>query len=105
MEFPTFQQTVADFVATNELEIAVQARLLDLVSEVGELAKETLKETDYGRDPLQPTGEWADELSDVFFSLVCIANSAGVNLELALEDAMEKYSQRLAVSGDAGSGL
>lgn len=52
MEPPTYQTVVARFVESNDLEISVPARLLDLVSEVGELAKEVLKATRYGREPL-----------------------------------------------------
>lgn len=40
-----FQDSVARFVEAHQLEIAVSARVLDLVSEVGEIAKEILKST------------------------------------------------------------
>ena len=54
MELPVLQKAVARFVETHGLQAAVQARLLDLVSEVGELAKEALKGTRYGREPFRP---------------------------------------------------
>ena len=38
------------------------------------------------------------------FALVCLANSTGVDLEVALDGTLEKYRQRLALGGDAGSG-
>lgn len=98
-----FQDSVARFVEAHQLEIAVSARVLDLVSEVGEIAKEILKSTRYGQKPFQPTEDWPSELGDVFFSLICIANSTGVNLENALEKVLQKYEQRLAHKGDAGS--
>lgn len=98
-----FQDSVARFVETHQLEIAVSARVLDLVSEVGEIAKEILKSTRYGQKPFQPTEGWASELGDAFFSLICVANSTGVNLEEALEKVLQKYEQRLARKGDAGS--
>lgn len=98
-----FQSSVARFIEAHRLEIAVPARVLDLVSEVGEIAKEILKSTRYGREPFQPTKDWASELGDVFFSLICIANSTGVNLEKALQKALSKYEQRLARTGNAGS--
>lgn len=99
-----FQNTVARFVEAHQLEIAVPARVFDLISEVGEIAKEMLKATRYGREPFQPTREWASELGDAFFSLICIANSTGINLEEALQQALQKYEQRLARKGDVGSG-
>lgn len=98
-----WQESVVRFVQAHRLEIALEARALDLVSEVGELAKEILKSTRYGQKPFQPTAEWASELGDAFFSLICIANSTGVNLEDALEKVLHKYEQRLTHKGDAGS--
>ena len=98
------QRDVKLFVEQNGLEAPVQARLLDLVSEAGEASKEVLKATQYGRVPFRATEGWADELADVFFSLACLANSTGVDLEAALRGALEKYERRLHAGGDAGSG-
>ena len=100
---PHFQKTIAVFVEKNRLETSVETRLLDLVSEVGELAKEVLKGNGYGHQSFQPTAEWPGELADAFFSLVCLANSTGVNLEDGLAEALDKYTQRLASKGDTGS--
>lgn len=88
LELPDIQKDVYRFVEENGLEAPVQARLLDLVSEVGEASKEALKATDYGR-PFRARGGWSDELADVFFSLVCVANSIGVDLEAARRSALE----------------
>lgn len=104
MTLPSFQETVARFVSEHQLEAPVEARLLDLLSEIGEVAKEVLKASAYGRRPFQPTDEWAAELADAFFSLICVANSTNVNLEDTLIEALEKYSVRLGGKGDAGSG-
>ncbi len=98
------QRLVADFVAAHDLEAPVAARLLDLVSEVGEVAKEALKGTGYGREAFSPTGAWSDELADALFALLCVANSTGVDLEGALAAVLGKYEARLAARGDAGSG-
>lgn len=98
------QRRVAGFVEEYGLEAPVQVRVLDLISEVGELSKEVLKATDYGREPFQKPQNWDDELGDVSFSLVCIANSTGVDLEGALDGALEKYRERLTGWGDMGSG-
>ncbi len=99
-----FQQKVAFFVEHNGLEITVPNRVLDLTTEIGELAKEVLKGTCYGREPFSPTGNWADELGDAFFSLICVANSTGVNMEMALDQALNKYQQRLGRTRDLSSG-
>lgn len=104
MTMPAYQKTIADFVAEHQLEAPLEARMLDLVSEVGEVAKEVLKGSAYGCRPFQPAAEWQSELADAFFALICVANSTHVNLDEALALALEKYRQRLAAKGEAGSG-
>ncbi len=103
MPTPTFQNQVNDFVNVHDLEIPVADRLLDLVSEIGEVAKEILKSTEYGKHPFGPGEGWEDEIGDVFFSLVCIANSTGVDLLAVLEAALSKYENRLCTGSDPGS--
>jgi NTP pyrophosphatase (non-canonical NTP hydrolase) len=101
---PAYQSLVAEFVTEHNLDASVETRLLDLLSELGEVAKEALKTSQYGKLEGMQTEEWAAELGDVFFSLVCLANTTGVNLEETLEDTLTKYRQRLESAGDAGSG-
>jgi NTP pyrophosphatase (non-canonical NTP hydrolase) len=100
----SLQRYVAAFVEEYSLEASDHARALDLVSEVGELAKEILEGTDYGRAPFEAPGGWTGEVGDAFFALACLANSTGVDLEAALNATLEKYRERLALGGDAGSG-
>ena len=75
------------------------------MSEIGELAKEALKGSDYGKTRFTQTEAWEEELADAFFSLVCIANSTGVDLEKALEKVLIKYKNRINNKGNAGSGV
>jgi NTP pyrophosphatase (non-canonical NTP hydrolase) len=103
MPTPEFQNKVALFVQEQQLEMAVAHRLLDLVSEVGELAKEVLIGSRYEQCQFAPKQGWHEELSDVFFSLICLANSTQVNLEEGLNTVLEKYQQRIVRKGDAGS--
>lgn len=98
------QEKVARFVEAHQIDASVEHRLLDLVSELGEAAKAVLKETDYGRTEFQPSAEWADELGDTLFALICLANTTGVDLDEALDRVMEKYRDRLDATGDPGSG-
>ena len=98
------QSRIARFTAEHNLETNAQARLLDMVSELGEVAKEMLKGSQYGAQPYAQTPAWEEELADVFFSLLCLANTTKVDLETALEKVLSKYTARLNVSGDAGSG-
>lgn len=104
MTLPAMQRRVADFTASAGIDTDVPYRVLDLASETGELAKEVLKATAYGREPFLPIAGWSGELADTLFALLCLANSTGVDLEVALDDALAKYAARLAASGEAGSG-
>jgi len=98
------QILVSDFVARAHIDTGEPYRMLDLVSEMGEVSKEILKATDYGKKPFKPTPAWSEELGDVMFCLLCLANKTGVDLEAALINVLKKYRRRLDASGDAGSG-
>jgi NTP pyrophosphatase (non-canonical NTP hydrolase) len=104
MELAALQKKVASFTENYKLEIAVPFRLLDLMSEAGELAKENLKSSNYGRTDFAPSVSWAEEVGDVFFALLCIANSTNLDLEEALSVVLDKYQKRLNITGQAGSG-
>jgi NTP pyrophosphatase (non-canonical NTP hydrolase) len=103
-EMSTLQRTVASFVGEAGIEAPVEARLLDLVSEIGEVSEGVLEATNYGRTPFSPPDGWSGDLGDVLFSLICVAYSTGVDLEAALGGMLDKYRERLAQGGDAGSG-
>ncbi|MBK9055887.1 MAG: nucleotide pyrophosphohydrolase [Chloroflexi bacterium] len=66
-----------------------------LTEEVGEVAR--LMSRLYGDQSFKKTDEahdLADELADVLFVLVCIANQTGVNLTEAMARNLEKKTQR-----------
>lgn len=98
------QARVGQFVETHNLDAPVSARALDLASEVGEIAKEVLKGSDYGRRTFKPPDGWIGEIADALFALFCLANSTGVDLDSALETVLVRYTARLAARGSAGSG-
>jgi len=66
-----------------------------LMEEVGEVARimarrygeQCEKESDKGKD-------LGDELADVLFVLICIANQTGINLEEALQQNLDKKTNR-----------
>jgi len=66
-----------------------------LTEEVGELARiiartygeQSFKESDKDRD-------LADEMADVLFVLICLANQTGVNLTEALQKSLDKKTKR-----------
>jgi NTP pyrophosphatase (non-canonical NTP hydrolase) len=97
------QDRVAAFLDDHDLHAPPAYRLLDLQSEVGELAKNVNESTDYGSTPADAAVE-ADELGDALFCLLALADETGTDAGDALETALEKYETRLAKSGSAGSG-
>ncbi len=96
------QEKVEKFCEENGFKNITEYVLLDLVSEIGEVSKEVLKSTDDGRKQLKYTPELKDELGDSFYSLILVANTLNIDLEEALDHALEKYKRRLK-NGSAGS--
>lgn len=91
-----YQKLVDDWIK----EVGVRyyselTNLAELVEEVGEVARiisrtygdQSFKESDKNYD-------LADELADVFFVLVCIANQTGVDLSDAIKKNMNKKCTR-----------
>lgn len=99
------QEDVRSFCEHQELVLRPEERALDLVSEVGEVAKEMLERTDYGAEPPRRRPETTEELGDAAFSLLALASELGIDLEEAVRGALDKYRRRLEASRDApGSG-
>jgi NTP pyrophosphatase (non-canonical NTP hydrolase) len=66
-----------------------------LVEEVGEVSR--LMARIYGEQSFKKNDEeknLSDELADVLFVLICIANQTGVDLTVALEKNLQKKTQR-----------
>jgi len=97
------QSRVASFVAENDLEAPAAYRLLDTVSELGEVSKAVCTSTAYGSDPAAVSAP-EDELGDALFALLALCAELDINAGAALETSLSKYEDRLAETGDAGSG-
>jgi NTP pyrophosphatase (non-canonical NTP hydrolase) len=66
-----------------------------LMEEVGEVARIMARK--YGEQSFKKSDEevnLADEMADVLFVLICLANQTGINLTDALEKNLEKKSIR-----------
>ena len=66
-----------------------------LTEEVGELARIMARK--YGDQSAKPSDQpmdMADEMADVLWVLICMANQTGVNLTEAMEKNMEKKTSR-----------
>ena len=70
-----------------------------LMEEVGEVARlmarmygeQSFKNSELERDSKESL---ADELADVLFVLICIANQTGINMEVALQKNLKKKTER-----------
>jgi NTP pyrophosphatase (non-canonical NTP hydrolase) len=92
----TVQQSVDDWVRSVGVRYFSElTNLAQLMEEVGELARQMSRR--FGDQSFkageEPT-DLADELADVLFVLVCIANQTGVDLDAALAANMEKKNRR-----------
>ncbi|QFR39315.1 nucleotide pyrophosphohydrolase [Candidatus Gracilibacteria bacterium 28_42_T64] len=66
-----------------------------LIEEVGEVARIITRT--YGEQSFKKSdekGDLGDELADVLFVLICIANQTGVDLTSALQKNLEKKTKR-----------
>jgi NTP pyrophosphatase (non-canonical NTP hydrolase) len=96
------QKKVKEFAESHDMEATSAFRILDLVAEVGEIASDAAKSSDYGMNEKELEVK-KDELGDAFFSLLSVANDLDIDLEDALDGSLEKYESRIDEKGDPGS--
>src|SRR6201994_2939320 len=96
MEIRSAQHLVDEWIKTTGIryfnELTNTALLME---EVGELARIMARQ--YGEQSFKKSEtevNLADEMSDVLFVLICLANQTGVDLTDAIERNMEKKSIR-----------
>ncbi len=85
-------------------KMPVAARVMDVQSEVGELAKEVLKSTKYGTREFVLSEDFELEFGDVLYSLLSLADETGINAETSLDRVLEKYRKRIENNDNMGSG-
>lgn len=101
------QQKVKEFndmKKSDENLMSLTARLLDIQSELGELAKEYLKSSEYGLNEFELKEDFELELGDVLYSLLSLANELKIDANLAIDKVLEKYKNRLKEKDNIGSG-
>ena len=90
------QKTVDDWIRDNGIRYFNElTNMAILTEEVGEVARliarqygeQSFKQSDEGR-------QLGDELADVLFVLICLANQTGVDLTQALEANLKKKTAR-----------
>lgn len=90
------QETVDKWIKEKGVRYFNELTNMALLSEeVGELARIIARE--YGEQSYKdtdPKPELADELADVLFVLICLANQTGVDLTSAFSKNLDKKSKR-----------
>ena len=96
MEIIAAQRKVDEWIKTTGVRyFSEMTNLGILMEEVGELSRlmvrtygeQSFKDTDQGKD-------MGDEMADVLWVLICLANQTGVDLTAALEKNFEKKNTR-----------
>lgn len=92
----TLQKQVDDYIGQfKEGYFSPLAQLARLTEELGELAREINHY--YGEKPKKDTEkprELEEEVGDLFFVLISLANSLEIDLGRALDGVMDKFNQR-----------
>jgi NTP pyrophosphatase (non-canonical NTP hydrolase) len=68
--------------------------LAAVVEEIGELAKELNDKEGYKKKRISDKSNLEMELTDVLFSIICIANYYHIDLDSAFKTVVEKYTKR-----------
>ena len=90
------QKTVDEWIKAKGVRYFSElTNLAQLVEEVGEVAR--IISRTYGEQSFKKSDEGSslkDELADVLFVLICLANQTGVDLTDAFQKNLEKKTQR-----------
>ena len=96
MDLNTLQKKVDDWIKKYGIryfdELTNMAQLTEEVGEVARIISRT-----YGEQSIKENEELNDlgeELADVLFVLLCLANQTGIDLEKSFEKKLKKKSQR-----------
>ena len=103
MEFRKMQDKVKKAVEEYHLSCGAAVRYIDLVSEIGELGKEILKETEYGDHEYTINETSIEEMGDCIFSLLALCSKMEIDADSALDYALEKYKKRFCEKGNISS--
>ena len=82
----------------------VYARLLDVESEIGELAKEYLKASKYGTKKFEMSDDFKEEFGDVIYAMLSLSNEVGLSVEECLDISLNKMKNRMEKNKTLGSG-
>ena len=94
---------VREFIDKYKIRSDVNTRYIDLVSEIGELGKEIIKNTNYGKQDFTPNCQMIDEVGDCLFSLFALCSELDIDAQDALCKSLLKYESRFETKGTIGS--
>lgn len=100
MHIKTAQHTVDEWIRSVGIryynELTNTAILMEEVGEVARLMARLYGEQSFKKSESAETAreQLSDEMADVLFVLICLANQTGVDLESALEKNLEKKTLR-----------
>jgi NTP pyrophosphatase (non-canonical NTP hydrolase) len=96
MPFAPIQKEVDDYISQfEEGYFPPLSMLARMTEELGELARVLSHHAGFKKPKSgEPVGEIADELCDLLFVAVCLANSLDIDLDDAFAAAMTKYRVR-----------
>lgn len=95
MELARLQKVVD--ILSNEREKcpSIEQRALDLSHKVGNLSKEILKNLNSDKKSFHISESYEEEIGNVLFSLVCMANESNTSLEICLNKVLDRYKTQL----------
>lgn len=95
LDLPGIQQFVDDWIKQRGRYWSPLSQYARLAEEVGELGRElNFRFGDKPRTAKDDEGSISDELGDVLFVVVLLANDLGIDLASALIATLRKYEQR-----------
>ncbi len=91
-----YQKAIDDWAQTLEKPYwSPLSQLARMIEEVGELAR--IYNHEYGdknKKPTETPDDMMDEMGDILFDLICMANTEGIDLAACLDKVMEKSVTR-----------
>ena len=96
MELNVLQKKVDDWIKKYGVryfdELTNMAQLTEEVGEVARIISRVYGEQSIKKD--EKINDLGEELADVLFVLICLANQTGVDLEKSFDEKLEKKSKR-----------
>lgn len=95
MEIKEAQEIVDNWIKTHGVRYFNElTNMAILTEEVGEVARVIAREYGEQSSKKSDNNNLADELADVLFVLICIANQTGIDLTSALQKNLDKKTKR-----------